>query len=236
MNVCLLSDIHANLTALDAVLAHLRAKYGDGLPVFHLGDAVDYGMRPVETLRRLQDLAPRFVVNLRGNHEMALDGVEDDRFSSPRGRAANEFTRRILDDASRRFVAAMAPSPVSLPFMGKSVLCVHGDLHDRYWGKMPESEMLSPDYRPFDFVFCGHTHVPCLKCLVDKAARRKTVFVNPGSVGQPRNANPAAQYAVVDFDTGAVSFECVPYDIAAEQALFHGEVHPYYKERLRFGI
>lgn len=236
MIACVISDIHANLTALDAVLLHLHAKYGDAIPVFHLGDAVDYGMRPVETIHRLQALAPRFVVNLRGNHEMALDGVEDDRFSSPRGRAANEFTRRILDGASRRFVAAMSGGSVSLVFAGKSVLCVHGDLHDRYWGKMPVAERLSPDYRAFDFVFSGHTHVPFLECVVDKAARRRTVFVNPGSVGQPRNANPAAQYAVVDFDTGAVSFECVPYDIAAEQALFTADVHPYYKERLAFGL
>ena len=235
MMACVISDIHANLTALDAVLAHLHAKYGN-IPMFHLGDAIDYGMRPVETIRRLQSLAPRFVVNLRGNHEMALVGVEDDRFSSPRGRAANEFTRQLLDGESRRFITVMDAEPVSLAFAGKSVLCVHGDLHDRYWGKMSSTERLSADYRPFDFVFSGHTHVPCLDCVVDKAARRRTVFVNPGSVGQPRNANPAAQYAVVDFGSGAVSFECVPYDIAAEQALFTAEVHPYYKERLGFGI
>lgn len=236
MKACLLADIHANLTALNAVLAHARAKYGGGLPVFHLGDAIDYGMRPNETIRELQALGPSFLCNIRGNHEMALRGIQDDRFSSRRGRDANEFTRKILDTNAATFIDSMSPDPVCLSCAGKSVLCVHGDLHDPYWGKMSESEMTAPEYRAFDFVFSGHTHIPCLKCIVDKGTRSKTLFVNPGSVGQPRNANPAAQYAVVDFGAGMVSFECVPYDVAREQALHHGEIHPYYKERLSYGI
>ncbi len=236
MKACLLADIHANLTALKAVLAHVRAKYGKGLPMFHLGDAIDYGMRPNETIRELQPLVPSFLCNIRGNHEMALRGIQDDRFSSQRGRDANEFTRTILDANAEAFIDSMSPDPVRLSCDGKSVLCVHGDLHDPYWGKMGDAEMLAPEYRGIDFVFSGHTHIPCLKYIVDKDSRSKTLFVNPGSVGQPRNANPAAQYAVVDFGAEMVSFECVPYDVSAEQALHHGEIHPYYKERLSFGI
>ena len=62
------------------------------------------------------------------------------------------------------------------------------------------------------------------------------MFVNPGSVGQPRNCNPNAQYAVVDFETASVSFESVAYDVKLEQSLFTEVLHPYYRDRLEKGI
>ena len=101
---------------------------------------------------------------------------------------------------------------------------------------MPVEEMNDACYESFDFVFSGHTHVPHLRYVFDKKTGRKTVFVNPGSVGQPRNCNPLAQYAVVDLENYAVSFEGVSYDIVKEQELFNEELHSYYRERLSKGI
>ena len=75
-------------------------------------------------------------------------------------------------------------------------------------------------YVPFDFVFSGHTHVPHLRYVFDKETGRRTVFINLGLVGQPRNGNPFVQYAIVDVDTFSVSFKCVPCDVQSEQAYY----------------
>ena len=235
MKVLLLSDIHANLTALQAVLRHAADKYGTDLPVIHLGDVIDYCMRPNETIQELGTIADRFIVNIRGNHEMAYFGVEADRFSSPRGRDANDFTKRILDAVALKFIDGMSVRPKTLDLEGHKLLCVHGDLHDIYWGKMSSEEMSAEDYSTYDFVFSGHTHVPHLHYIFDKTTGRKTAFVNPGSVGQPRNCNPLAQYAVVDLSAFSVFFEAVAYDIAFEQSLFSNQLHQYYRERLAKG-
>jgi len=236
MKILLLSDIHANLTALRAVLTHSADKYGCDLPIVHLGDVIDYCMRPNETISELAQVSNRFVANIRGNHEMAYFGVEADRFSSPRGLAANQFTQRHLDGDGKSFISDMDIGEKELTLEGRRLLCVHGDMHDLYWGKMPMEEMNDACYEAFDFVFNGHTHVPHLHYVFDKKTGRKTAFVNPGSVGQPRNCNPLAQYAVVDLESMSVAFECVPYDVSIEQSLFTDELHPYYKERLSKGI
>ena len=235
MKVCVISDIHANLTALRAVTAHCRDKFGD-LPVIHLGDVIDYCMRPNETIHELRRLQPRMLANIRGNHEMAFFGIEADRFASPRGKVANEFTKKVIDNDGLSFIESMTIGAKALAVDGQRVMCVHGDASDLYWGKMEEPEMISPEYLGFDFVLSGHTHVSHLKYVFDKNSGRRTVFINPGSVGQPRNCNPNAQYAVVDLDTAAVSFECVPYDIKFEQSLYTGALHPYYRDRLEKGI
>lgn len=236
MKVLLLSDIHANLTALQAVLRHAADKYGTDLPIIHLGDVIDYCMRPNETIQELCTVADRFIVNIRGNHEMAYFGVEADRFSSPRGLAANDFTKRILDVDGMKFIDGMSVYPATLDLEDRKLLCVHGDMHDIYWGKMKTEEMAVEDYRSYDFVFSGHTHVPHLHYAFDKTTGRKTAFVNPGSVGQPRNCNPLSQYAVADLSSFSVFFEAVAYDVEFEQSLFSNELHPYYRERLAKGV
>ena len=235
MKVCVISDIHANLTALNAVTAHCREKFGE-LPIIHLGDVIDYCMRPNETIRELRQLQPRILANIRGNHEMALFDVEVDRFSSPRGKAANEFTKKVIDNEGLSFIESMTIGTAELTVDGRRVMCVHGDANDLYWGKMSEPEMLRPEYLGFDFVLSGHTHVSHLRYIFDKNTGRRTVFINPGSVGQPRNCNPNAQYAVIDFRSAAVSFESVPYDVKLEQSLFTDALHPYYRDRLEKGI
>ena len=236
MKILLLSDIHANLTALQTVLKDAQRKYGNDLPIVHLGDIIDYCMRPNETIAEIEKVSSRFVANIRGNHEMAYLGVEAERFSSPRGKAANEFTKRCLNKESVDFIGRMTVGQHALELSGRKVLCVHGDVKDLYWGKMKPDEMERDVYHPYDFVFSGHTHVPHLRYVCDKQSGRRTAFVNPGSVGQPRNCNSLAQYAVVDLESSSVSFEDVSYDVGYEQSLFTDELHPYYKDRLSKGV
>ena len=88
----------------------------------------------------------------------------------------------------------------------------------------------------------GHSHIPHLFEMMYPAERplyrnrRRTVFVNPGSVGQPRNHNPRAQYAYLDIAADTVHFNSVEYDIDLEQSLYTPDIDPFYRERLTRGI
>ena len=104
MKIAIISDIHANLTALQAVLTSCKNKYGP-LQYIHLGDCVDYGMRPNEVIAEIQKLP--MLVNIQGNHERAILGFDNDKFSSARGLAANNYTKKILTDASINYLNNM---------------------------------------------------------------------------------------------------------------------------------
>ena len=244
MKLLVLSDIHANLTAFDAVMAHAEKNYGSDLCVAHLGDVVDYGMRPNETLERLNMLEMALIVNLAGNHERVILGSDVERLSSARGVAACVFTRQILDRQwLDYFSSVMTHAPFSMELCGRRILFVHGDYGDPFWGHMPDGEMAKEVYREFDFVISGHTHIPVLKerfypdgSAKARRGKKKTVFVNPGSVGQPRNHNPAAHYGVLDIQTGSIHLNAVPYDVEKEVVLYRGEVDPFYGERLEVGV
>ena len=99
-----------------------------------------------------------------------------------------------------------------------------------------------PKYRDYDYIFSGHSHLPHFieKFTTCEDARRrnkkKVIFINPGSVGQPRNLNNMAQFAVLDTETEQVTFEKVRYNIQEEQSAYHGQVDEFYRERLEWGI
>jgi len=244
VKLLILADIHANVTAFDAVMSQADKTYGADLSIVHLGDAIDYGMRPNETLERLNKLKGRMIVNLVGNHERAILGLDMDRFSSPRGAEACEFTRRILEPKWLDvFSSVMTSGPLTVEIGGRRILFVHGDHRDPFWGHMTGAEMAREVYREIDFVISGHTHIPVLKELFypDQSAnarrgKKKTVFINPGSVGQPRNHNAAAQYGVLDVATGSVCFGAVLYDTQKEMILYKGEIDPFYRDRLPIGV
>lgn len=98
------------------------------------------------------------------------------------------------------------------------------------------------DYARYDFVLCGHSHVPHLTEHFysvqnpDYRNKKRVVFINPGSVGQPRNHNPRAQYAYFDTDTEAIHFNSAAYDIESERSLYPSDLDEFYSERLVRGI
>lgn len=119
---------------------------------------------------------------------------------------------------------------------------MHGDLNDIYWGRMKKEEMEKEIYASFDFVLSGHTHIPhyheCFYPADQPQFRnlKKTIFINSGSVGQPRNHNNQSQFCVIDFSTEWVCFEKVDYDFQKEGSYFSEQVDSFYKERLKSGI
>ena len=243
MRIVLLSDIHANITALQAILKDIDS-IGDFDAYALLGDLVNYGPRPNETIEIAKQLPKPLVVNLWGNHEYSIFGESLERFATDRGRAVLQYTNSILTEKSRNYLNTCLnhQGKEEKEIDGKRILFVHGNLDDPYWGKFGIDKMNDVRYAKFDYVISGHSHVPYYvehffpSDDVAYRNKKRTIFINPGSVGQPRNQNQYAQYGVLDLKSGNYEHRCVWYDIEAEQKLFCDSVDSFYKERLTLGI
>lgn len=218
MRLALLSDIHSNLEALDAVLAVLP----EVDQVVVLGDIVGYGPDPNAVIDRLREIRARAV---KGNHDQAvLDPSLLDWFNA-HAAAAARWTQGVLTEPSRQYLTA-------LPTHGRvgPHRCVHGSPREGYlWEYILDEEqaleiMVKLGQR---FCFFGHTHLP--RIFTEEGGEQipdssdwiglpASALVNPGSVGQPRDGNPAAAFAVVDLDRPAVAFHRVAYDFATTQS------------------
>lgn len=244
MRLILLSDIHANVTAFKAVIADISTVGKvDGYAI--MGDLVNYGPRPNEVIEYVQKLDKPLLVNLWGNHEYSIFGGSLDRFSTDRGRAVLQYTTSILTVDSLHFInQKMDHDGLKKCFIqGKSILFMHGNLDDSYWGKFGIDQMKDKRYSDCDYVISGHSHVPHYVEYFYPAEdvkyrnKKRTVFINPGSVGQPRNHNPFAQYGILDLQSGNYEHRCVWYDIEEEKKRFDDSlVDSFYKERLVIGV
>jgi putative phosphoesterase len=243
MKLLVFSDIHANLTALQAIIDHAKCEYEpDGIVL--LGDIINYGMRPNEVITELEKLSWPVLVNIWGNHERSLVMKEDNRFSSERGKAILHFTESILTPESYEYINNnMAHQGFfEMRINDKKVLFVHGNIEDPFWGKLSANMEISPQYSDFDYVVSGHSHIPHYFEYYFASPnelmrnKKKTIFLNPGSIGQPRNHNSNSQYLYIDFDKGTCHFNSVKYDISLEEVLYPDFIHNFYRERLHLGI
>jgi diadenosine tetraphosphatase ApaH/serine/threonine PP2A family protein phosphatase len=239
MRIAVLSDIHSNLAALEAVL-------GD-LPTVHeawvLGDTVGYGPQPNEVILTLQALGARSVL---GNHDGAAIGTVDPNPFNPDARRAIDWTAGVIDDNSRSYLA-------SLPEIRTEgmLTAVHGSPRDPIWEYIFSEEIAAENLDAFTTPLClfGHTHVPMVYAGADDDVEPlpsqpdapielggRRALVNPGSVGQPRDGNPAASYLILDTDAGRVDFRRVRYDIDRTQRLMRQAGLPLrLAERLSYG-
>lgn len=240
MNILIMADIHGNLEALERMLE--EAGKHDVQGCILLGDIIDYGMHSNEVIRRLQSLQYPVLCNLQGNHERAILDENYTRFSTGRGRESARHTRNHLDENAWQYIRGLESSGVQEFRCGdRHCLAVHGSIEDPFWKSIYPEQGLA-EYSSYDYVFSGHSHRPHYfeKYYPAEDVRRrnlkKTVFVNPGSVGQPRNLTPMAQAVLLDTDAGSVVFMKVAYDIAREQEAFDGQVDSFYCERLEYGI
>jgi diadenosine tetraphosphatase ApaH/serine/threonine PP2A family protein phosphatase len=223
MRVAVVSDIHSNLVALEAVLAAIDEEPPDEL--WCLGDLVGYGPRPNECTRIIQERAR---VCLCGNHDLAVRGTLDLwEFSGDAGTAAR-WTRTVLSDEALAFLYSLKPA-------GKAdgVALFHGSARDPVWEYVlsGEAALATLVLTEEPLVLVGHSHVALQIQLqgdeldgglaaagteVGLAGRRSVV--NPGSVGQPRDGDPRAAYLLLDFEAQTASFRRVEYDIERTQA------------------
>lgn len=243
LELLVLSDIHGNISALNAVLRMAESNYKVAACVL-LGDLIDYGMHTNEVIDTLTRLKYPVICNIWGNHEHAVINKDYTFFSADRGRECARYTESILNRQSFAYICGNMQSTGITEFVygEKKCLAVHGSAQNVYWKSIKADVEADCAYQDYDFVFSGHSHIPHFFEAyyetddIRRRNKKKVIFINPGSVGQPRNLNAMAQFAVVDPCTEKVVFEKAAYDIAYEQRAFTGQVDYFYSERLERGI
>lgn len=241
MKLLVLSDIHGNLAALTKVIEYTDAVHVDAVAL--LGDLIDYCPHSNEVVEIIQNTSFPIACNIWGNHEDAILTDDYTRFSSPRGAESARHTKSILTAHTIDYLYCKMSRNGTCEFSLKSkkFLAVHGTLEDCFWGKFDMTKDLSA-YANYDVVLMGHSHQPLFyekyfPCANEATRnKKKTVFINPGSVGQPRNLNPNAQFVIFDTETESADFVKVSYNIAQEQKDFSDRIDSFYKTRLEAGI
>jgi predicted phosphodiesterase len=250
VRILLLSDIHANLEALEAALAAAPAFDA----VVNLGDIVGYGASPNEVAERARALGKVFV---RGNHDKAATGVMNLDDFNPMAAAAAIWTRNQLTPENLDWLRGLPQGPVLLPDFPQ-VQLVHGSPNDEDEYVVSLGDALAPLITlTIPLTFFGHTHLqggffangssadgfrpeyrtvgqPESVALQLKPATR--YLINPGSVGQPRDGDWRAAFALFDSETQVIHFHRTPYNLkAAQDRIFAAKLPPRLATRLAAG-
>lgn len=219
--LALLADIHSNLEALEACLDHARAR-GARRYAF-LGDLVGYGADPAAVVDRVAALAGQGAVVVQGNHDAAIGGAAG--YFNQMATKAIKWTRTALDPGQREFLRGL-PLCVREP----SACFVHASAAapERWeYVDSPAAALRSVTAAGTAFTFSGHVHqqqvyvsrdagsmvafAPRTGIVIPIPGHRRSLAL-PGSVGQPRDGNTAAAYALVDLEGASITFHRVPYD------------------------
>jgi predicted phosphodiesterase len=241
----ILSDLHANLEALDAVLAEAAGRYDQALCC---GDLVGYGAdpNPVGDWVRLN-----CSVVVRGNHDRASTGQDDLEWFNPVARNAAVWTLENLSEQNAEYIRGLPRGPVSID----GFQLFHGSPYDEDEYMVAAAEAGEAfGYMESRVAFFGHTHVQggfiwnqsrvetILRTSDNEASQPLDIdadcayMLNPGSVGQPRDGDPRAGYAVYDCDAHRVTYYRVTYDVATAQRKIHAAgLPPILADRLSVG-
>ena len=241
MRVAVLSDIHANLVALDAVLDSIGPVDG----IWHLGDVVGYGPQPDAVVARL---AAAGAVGVAGNHDRAAVGGREIEWFNPDAKAAMEWTRARLSGETKVTLTDLPERRTE-----STALLVHGSPRDPIWEYITSAAIARANVESLEtpLGLFGHTHVPM--AWVERDGRLEAIspqpdvaaslsgarraLLNPGSVGQPRDGDPRASWLELDVDAGTATWHRVSYDVAAVQRdMRQAGLPARLVERLRHGL
>jgi diadenosine tetraphosphatase ApaH/serine/threonine PP2A family protein phosphatase len=240
----ILSDIHANFVAMNAVLEDA----GSFDRIWCMGDLVGYGPEPNACIERLQEFEH---VCVAGNHDWAVIGRLDLGHFNVDARLANAWTREVLQEENREYLESLP----NLLQQNEDYTLAHGSPREPIWEYVLDVERAAINFRYFDTPFClvGHTHIP-LTFAFDKERLRYHVMMppytdplplantdmrlilNPGSVGQPRDGDPRASYAILDAEMGTWEHRRVAYpvEVTQERMRDHG-LPPRLVNRIQLG-
>jgi predicted phosphodiesterase len=242
----ILSDIHANLTALQAAIAAVNGRWDRTLC---LGDVVGYGPDPNEAMDLARTLNP---VMIRGNHDKAACGLTDASDFNPVARIAAEWTTAQLRPENLQLLRDLPMGPVIVD----EIAIVHGAVSDEdEYVFAPALALDGLMYSPAEITFFGHTHfqggfsyrgtqLEIIQMKPPAGANFSALqlekdtryLLNPGSIGQPRDGDPRAAFAIADLDHHVIEFWRVPYDIVAVQTrMREAKLPEVLVQRLTFG-
>jgi len=227
MRILVLSDIHANATALSAVLDSVKGRWDISVC---LGDVVGYGPDPNEVTARLRELG---TTTIRGNHDKAVTGIMDTEDFNPVAKAAVEWSRSVLTREHLEWLSSLPQGPLQT----NGLVLVHGAFQDEDEYVFTPSQALDGLLDSTAAVtFFGHTHhqggfsyqqdqlgVLQVHPRMDdtsallKLGPEERYLLNPGSIGQPRDSDPRAAFAIADLELQLVEFWRVEYDVREVQ-------------------
>ncbi len=231
MRALIISDIHANLEALTAVLDAAAGSY-DAL--WNLGDLVGYGASPNQVLDILRPIAN---LNVRGNHDRVCCGLTSALGFNPVARAAANWTRDELTPGNLNWLRTVPQGPLQPEQPG--ITCAHGSpLNEDHYILNMRDAWAPLQQMPTAITFFGHTHIqggfsqkdhdwhelrPRYNTRNDAESWTLSIpegtrhLINPGSIGQPRDCDWRAAFAIYDSDAAEIIFHRVPYDLTASQ-------------------
>ena len=246
MRYLILSDIHANLTALNAALDAAKDRWDKAVC---LGDLVGYGPDPNDVVTKVRGLE---ATTIRGNHDRVCCGLTDPDDFNPIARSAAVWTRQQLSPDNLEYLQKLPPGPVGL----NGMVLIHGAVRDEdEYVIAPGQALASLLEASSDLTFFGHTHLQGgfsfrdnqLTVIHPKYAAPSTLWplqidkgtrylINPGSVGQPRDGDSRAAFAIADLGHTVVEYWRVPYEIrSVQQRMFRAGLHESLILRLALG-
>lgn len=243
MRILVISDIHANLAALEAVIKD-AANFDR---VWCLGDVVGYGPEPNECINRLREFD---LVCLAGNHDLAVAGKVALWDFTQDAREVIFWTRHWLTTNNLEWLQSLKNSPLEAEH---GITLVHASPRDPVWEYITEEHIAKENLDLIHTPIClnGHTHLPIiyrkpwddwrileewLRVNSPIGLTRDRMLINPGSVGQPRDEDPRAAYAIIDTDTMTFTYQRIQYDVTATQKIMKQAKFPNrLVRRLRFG-
>ncbi|HEX4568043.1 MAG TPA: metallophosphoesterase family protein [Vicinamibacterales bacterium] len=233
MRYLLLSDIHANADAFEAVLEHASGRWDR---VLVLGDLVGYGAEPNLVVDRVRELAPDVVI--RGNHDKAATGLDDGSQFNHVARAAAMWTAAQLTPSNMEYLRALPMGPVEIDTVTE--ICHGAPFDEDHYIFDGNDAQMAFEAAAHALCLFGHTHLPAVFRLLDGTMyggapegpeetrvplqRGARYLINVGSIGQPRDGDPRAAYGVLDDESREVTMYRVPYavDKAQERILSAG--------------
>ena len=244
MKIGIVSDVHGNAEAFQVVLNEIK----DVDQIYCLGDIVGYGADPEYCIERINSM---MIPTIKGNHEGALTGELDLRYFNVAARKAILWTRKHLQDKYYNYLKNLKKKIVIL----KDILGVHGSPRQPLWEYILNEQTAQDIFESFDFkiYFIGHSHIAgyftfhrknklvhyysASSEVEFKIKGNNSYIINCGSVGQPRDGNPKASFAIFDTDSFSVRILRKSYPVEkAQEKIIKAGLPRFLSDRLSMGI